>query len=62
MCMKTFKRIQAILAAVSFWVALAISNNPDATGNETLASTVLVLLAGTVVINVLIERAKEESK
>ncbi|EXY92951.1 hypothetical protein M125_0130 [Bacteroides fragilis str. 3998T(B)3] len=41
---------------------MAISNSYEATDKEILASAVLVVLAGMVVVNVLIERAKEEVK
>lgn len=60
--MKTFKRIQAGVAAVALWTAIAVSNSYEATGKEIFASVVLVVLAGMVLINVLIERAKEEGR
>lgn len=57
--MKTFRRIQTSVAIVALWTAMAISNSYEATGKEILASAVLVVLAGMVVVNVLIEKAKE---
>lgn len=60
--MKTFKRIQSVLAAISMWIAIAISNNSEATGKEILACAMLAALAGMVIISVLIEREKEEIK
>jgi hypothetical protein len=60
--MKIFRRIQFCVAIMALWTAMAISNNYEATGKEIFASAVLVVLAGMVVVNVLIERAKEEVK
>lgn len=57
--MKTFRRIQTSVAIVALWTAMVISNSYEATGKEILASAVLVVLAGMVVVNVLIEKAKE---
>lgn len=60
--MKTFRRIQVGVAVVALWVAMAVGNSYEATSKEIFVSAVLVTLAGMVVINVLIERAKEEVK
>lgn len=60
--MKTFRRIQAGAATVALWTAIAVSNSYEATGKEIFASIVLATLAGMVIVNVLIERAKEETK
>ena len=58
--MKTFRRIQARVAIVAMWTAIAVGNSYEATGKEIFAGAVLVVLAGMVIIGVLIERAKEE--
>lgn len=60
--MKTFRRIQAGVAIAAMWTALMVSDSYEATGKEIFASVVLVMLAGMVIVSVLIERAKEESK
>lgn len=60
--MKTFRRIQAGVAIVAMWTAVAVSNNSEATGKEILAGIVLAVLAGIVIIGVLLERAKEEGR
>lgn len=60
--MKTFRRIQAGVAIVAMWTAVAVSNNSEATGKEILAGAVLATLAGMVIVNVLLERAKEEGR
>lgn len=60
--MKTFRRIQAGVAIVAMWTALTVSDSCEATGKDIFASVVLVMLAGMVIVNVLIERAKEEVK
>lgn len=60
--MKTFRRIQAIAATAAMWVAIAVSNNSEATGNEIFVSATLAFLAGMVIVSVLLERAKEEMK
>lgn len=60
--MKIFRRIQAGAAIVALWTAVAVSNSYEATGKEIFASIVLATLAGMVIVNVLIERAKEEVK
>lgn len=57
--MKTFRRILAGAAFVAMWTAIAISNNVEATGKEIFASAVLAVLAGMVIVDVLIEKAKE---
>lgn len=60
--MKTFRRIQVGVAVVALWTAMAVGNSYEATGKEIFASAVLVTLAGMVVINVLIERAKKDGR
>ena len=60
--MKIFRKSQAGVAFVAMWTAIAISNNYEATGKEIFACTVLAVLAGMVIINTLIDRAKEEVK
>lgn len=60
--MKAFRRVQAIIAVVAMWTAIAVSNDYEATGKEIFASIVLALLSGMVIIGVLIERAKEEAE
>lgn len=60
--MKIFRRIQAGAAIVALWTAVAVSNSYEATGKEIFASIVLATLAGMVIVNVLIERAKEEGR
>ncbi|MEG2067579.1 MAG: hypothetical protein RRZ65_08075 [Tannerellaceae bacterium] len=60
--MKTFRRIQAGVAIVALWTAIAICDSYETTIKEYLASVVLVALAGMVIVSVLIERAKEETK
>lgn len=60
--MKIFRRIQAGVAIVAMWTAVAVSNSNEATGKETFAGIVLAALAGIVIVGVLIERAKEEGK
>lgn len=60
--MKTFRRIQAGVAAVALWAAIAVSNSYEATSKEIFAGAVLVVLAGMVLVSVLIERGKEETK
>lgn len=60
--MKTFRRIQVGAAIVALWTAIAVSNSYEATGKEIFAGIVLATLAGMVIVNVLIERAKEETK
>lgn len=60
--MKVFKRIQAIAAFVAMWIGIAVSSNNKATDNEILVSAALVIVAGMMVINILIERSKEELK
>lgn len=60
--MKAFKKVQAVVAFIAMWTAIAVSNNYEATGKEIFASSVLAVLAGMVIINTLIERAKEEVK
>lgn len=57
--MKAFRRILAGTAFVAMWTAIAISNNTEATGKEIFASAVLVVLAGMVIVDVLIEKGKE---
>lgn len=57
--MKIFRRILSFVACVSMWTAIAISNNTEATGKEIFASAVLAVLAGMVIADVLIEKAKE---
>lgn len=59
--MKAFKRIQAIAAFVAMWIGIAVSSNNKATDNEILVSAALVIVAGMMVINILIERSKEEN-
>lgn len=60
--MKTFRRVQAGAAIVALWTAIAVSNSYEATGKEIFAGAVLVVLAGMVLINVLIERTREEGR
>lgn len=60
--MKTFRRIQIIVAVVAMWIAIAVSDGNQATGKEILAGSVLAFLAGMVIVSVLLERAKEEMK
>lgn len=60
--MKVFRRIQAGTAIVALWTAIAVSNSYEATVKEIFAGIVLATLAGMVIVNVLIERAKEEVK
>lgn len=60
--MKTFRRIQIGAAIVAMWTAIAVCDSYEATTKEIISSVMLVTLAGMVVVNVLIERAKEESK
>lgn len=60
--MKIFRRIQAGVAIVAMWTAVAVSNNSEATRKEIIAGAVLAALAGMVIVSVLIERAKEEGR
>lgn len=60
--MKIFRRIQAGVAVVAMWTAVAVSDSSQATGKETFAGIVLAALAGIVIVGVLIERAKEEGR
>lgn len=60
--MKTFRRIQAGVAIAAMWTAIAVGNSYEATGKEIFAGVVLATLAGMVIVGVLIERAKEETK
>ena len=57
--MKAFRKVLAGAAFIAMWTAIAISNNTEATGKEIFASAVLAVLAGMVIIDVLIEKAKE---
>ena len=60
--MKIFRRIQAGVAIVALWTAIAVSNSCEATGKEIFAGIVLATLAGMVIVNMLIERTKEEER
>lgn len=60
--MKIFRRIQAGVAIVAMWTAVAVSNNSEATRKEIIAGAVLAALTGMVIVSVLIERAKEEGR
>ena len=60
--MKTFRRIQALVAVLAIWTGIAISDSSEATGKEIFTSVVLVALAVLVIASVLIERAKEEGR
>ena len=57
--MKIFRKALAIVAFVAMSTAVAVSDNTEATGKEIFASAVLAVLAGMVIIDVLIEKAKE---
>lgn len=60
--MKIFRRIQAGVAIVALWTAIAVSNSYEATGKEIFAGIVLATLAGMVIVNMLIECTKEEER
>lgn len=60
--MKTFRRIQALVAILAIWTGIAISDSSEATGKEIFTSVVLVALAVLVIASVLIERTKDERK
>ena len=57
--MKAFRRVLAGAAFIAMWTAIAISNNIEATGKEIFASAVLAVLAGMVIADVLIEKARK---
>jgi len=57
--MKVFRRVLAGAAFIAMWTAIAISNNIEATGKEIFASAVLAVLAGMVIADVLIEKARK---
>lgn len=60
--MKTFRRIQAGVAIMAMWTAIAVGDSSEATGKEIFTSVVLAALAGLVIVSVFIERAKEEGR
>lgn len=57
--MKVFRRVLAGASFIAMWTAIAISNNIEATGKEIFASAVLAVLAGMVIADVLIEKARK---
>lgn len=60
--MKTFRRIQIVVAVVALWTAIAVSDGYNATSGEIFSGLVLATLGGMVIVSVLIERAKEETE